>query len=73
MSLHITLSTTCPDTNRLGGWKSAGLSVEFFCGGRYGSIEPGTAEIEKHFNSDAGNLLVVDPQRDKHSGRYRQR
>ncbi|MEQ9551429.1 MAG: hypothetical protein RIM23_17685 [Coleofasciculus sp. G3-WIS-01] len=71
MSLHLSISTTCPDTSRLGDWRSAGLSVEFFIGDGYPSIEPGTAKIGNLFNFDAEHLTTINPKPDHKSGRYR--
>ncbi|MEQ8536337.1 MAG: hypothetical protein RIB93_02560 [Coleofasciculus sp. D1-CHI-01] len=71
MSLHLSHSTPCPDTSRLGDWRSAGLSVEFFIGDGYRWIEPGTAQIVTRYNSDAENLTTINPKPDHKSGRYR--
>ncbi|MFP4103069.1 hypothetical protein [Coleofasciculus sp.] len=71
MSLHLSHSTTCSDTSRLGDWQSAGLSVEFFIGDGYRSIEQGTAQIGTLFNSDAEHLTSINPKPDHNSGRYR--
>ncbi|MEQ8465269.1 hypothetical protein [Coleofasciculus sp. E1-EBD-02] len=71
MSLHLSLSTPCSDTSRLGDWQSAGLSVEFFIGDGYRRIEQGTVQIETLFNSDAEHLTTINPKPDYNSGRYR--
>ncbi|MEQ8970652.1 MAG: hypothetical protein RIE73_09675 [Coleofasciculus sp. C1-SOL-03] len=71
MSLHLSLSTPCPDTSRLGDWQSAGLSVEFFIGDGYRWIEQGKAQIGTLFNSDAEDLTIINPKPDYNSGRYR--
>lgn len=75
MSLHIPHSTPNPDAAYLRGWQLAGMSVEFLCESRYGSIEEEfTAKIGNNFKKDAGNLLAIDPrQLNKHSGRYRRK
>jgi hypothetical protein len=78
VSLHISHSTTNPHAAYLRGWQLQGMSVEFLCEGRYGSIEAGlSAEIGNKFNKvnkDASNLLAIDPrQLNKHSGRYRRK
>ncbi|MEQ9359740.1 MAG: hypothetical protein RIG63_01525 [Coleofasciculus chthonoplastes F3-SA18-01] len=71
MSLHRSFSTPCPDTSRLGDWQSAGLSVEFFIGDGYGSIEQDTAQIRTLYNSDVENLTSINPKPDHNSGKYR--
>ncbi|MBD2013551.1 hypothetical protein H6F96_05965 [Microcoleus sp. FACHB-53] len=80
MSLHISLSTLCPDAAALRGWHSVTSRVDFWYEGRYSSIEEHKAEIGNQFNKDAGNFLGVDskagrnsvfPQRDTSRGRYR--
>ncbi|MFP4124034.1 MAG: hypothetical protein ACLFWI_24170 [Coleofasciculus sp.] len=71
MSLHLSFSTPYPDTSRLGDWQSAGLSVEFFIGDGYDSIEPGTAQIRTRYNVEAEHLTSINPKPDHNSGRYR--
>ncbi|MFB8791303.1 MAG: hypothetical protein U7123_21340 [Potamolinea sp.] len=75
MSLHIFHSTPNPDTAYLRGWQLGGMSVDFLCESRYGSIEEErTAKIGNNFKKDAGNLLAIDPrQLNKRSGRYRRK
>ncbi|HEY9612201.1 MAG TPA: hypothetical protein V6C93_22780 [Allocoleopsis sp.] len=82
MSLHLSISTPCPNAAALRGWHLAASRVDFWYEGRYSSIEEHTAEIGNQFNKDAGNFLGVDseagrnsvfPQRDTSSGRYRRR
>ncbi|MGQ4646980.1 hypothetical protein [Lyngbya aestuarii] len=70
MSSHPTLSTRYSDSNRLGGWQSAAISLEFFFWGGYVSKQRRTREISNNLpNGDAGAEPVVYFKLDKCSGR----
>ncbi|HEY9651925.1 MAG TPA: hypothetical protein V6C95_14765 [Coleofasciculaceae cyanobacterium] len=74
MSLLLSLSTLCPDTASLRGWRSKAARVEFLYEGLSGSIERPRAEFGNHsINKDSRNFPAVDLQQDERSGRYRRK